>query len=39
MLGNDDPAKLEKFRVNKYDRKYPRLNGRAGDLEERAFKH
>ncbi len=22
MLGNDDPEKLEKFRVNKYDRKY-----------------
>ncbi len=39
LLSNDEPEKLEKFRVNKYDRKYPRLIGRAGDLEERAFKH
>jgi len=30
---------LANLKVNKYDREYPRLTGRAGDMEEKTIKH
>ena len=32
-LAIDNPALLEQCKVNKTDREYPRLTGRAGNME------
>ena len=38
LIKNDIEA-LSVFKVNKYDREYPRLIGRAGDMEKGASQY
>ena len=37
-LIKNNPDMLAGFKVNKYDREYPRLTGRAGNMEERTIR-
>ena len=38
-LAKDNSDRLTGLNVNKYGREYPRLTGRAGNMEKRAIRH